>query len=212
MQDTRWDHGLKVAADGTGLVGTTSSAPVAAELPLGGDESPSAPRGWRGPEAWARSPPGPRRVRRPPGGVVVYARVSSHDQRAGLDRQVARLAEWAAGQGLTVGEVVREVGSGLGGSRPKLRRVLSDPSATVIVVEHRDRLARFGVGHLEAALAADGRRLVVADPGERTDDLVGDMVEVLTSVCARLYGRRGAGNRAMRAMTAAKNTDAGAAA
>ena len=77
----------------------------------------------------------------------------------------------------------------------------------MIVVKHRYRLARFGVEHLDAALAAHGRRLVVTDPGETTDDLVRDMIEVLTSMCARLYGRRGARNRAMRAMTAAKNTD-----
>jgi putative resolvase len=126
-------------------------------------------------------------------GVVVYARVSSHDQRAGLDRQVARVTEWVTGQGLAVAEVVREVGSGLNGKRPKLRRVLSDPSATVIVVEH-----------LDAALAAQGRRVLVADPGETLDDLVRDMIEVLTSMCARLYGRRGARNRALGAVTAAK--------
>jgi putative resolvase len=100
--------------------------------------------------------------------------------------------------------VVGEVGSGLNGKRPKLRRILSDPSASVVVVEHRDRLARFGVEHLEAALAAHGRRIVVADPVETTDDLVRDTIEVLTSMCARLYGRRGARNRAMRAATATR--------
>jgi putative resolvase len=144
--------------------------------------------------------------------VVVYARVSSHDQRADLDRQVARVTEWVIGQGLAVAEVVREVGSGLNGKRPKLRRVLSDPSATVIVVEHRDRLARFGVEHLDAALAAQGRRVLVADPGENADDLVRDMIEVLTSMCARLYGRRGARNRALRVVTAAKKVGVDAAA
>jgi len=142
--------------------------------------------------------------------VVLYARVSSHDQRQDLDRQVGRLTAWITGQGLSVGQVVTEVGSGVNGKRPKLRRLLSDPDATVIVVEHRDRLARFGVEHLEAALSAQGRRIMVADPGETTDDLVRDMIEVLTSMCARLYGRRGARNRAMRAMTAAKQ-DSGAA-
>lgn len=136
--------------------------------------------------------------------AVVYARVSSHDQRTDLDRQVARLAQWATANGHSVGEVVTEVGSGLNGKRPKLRRVLSDPSATVVLVERRDRLARFGVEHLEAALSAQGRRIVVADDGETTDDLVRDMIEVLTSMCARLYGRRGARNRAMRALTCAK--------
>jgi putative resolvase len=129
-----------------------------------------------------------------------------------LDRQVARVTEWVIGQGLAVAEVVREVGSGLNGKRPKLRRVLSDPSATVIVVEHRDRLARFGVEHLDAALAAQGRRVLVADPGENADDLVRDMIEVLTSMCARLYGRRGARNRALRVVTAAKKVGVDAAA
>ena len=89
----------------------------------------------------------------------------------------------------------------MNGKRPKLRRILSDPSATVVPVEHRDRLASFGVEHLEAALSAQGRRIVVADPGETTDDLVRDMIEVLTSMCPRLYGRRGARNRAMRAVS-----------
>lgn len=137
-------------------------------------------------------------------GVVLYARVSSHDRRSDLDRQVARLTAWATERDLGVGQVVCEVGSGLNGKRPKLRRILSDPDARVIVVEHRDRLARFRVEHLEAALSAQGRRIVVADPGETTDDLVCDMIEVLTGMCARLYGRRGARNRAMRAVTEAK--------
>ena len=141
------------------------------------------------------------------GRTVVYARVSSHDQRADLDRQVARLTEWATVNGHVVGEVVTEVGSGLNGKRPKIRRVLSDPSASVVIVEHRDRLARFGVEHLEAALSAQGRRIIVADQGETVDDLVRDMIEVLTSMCARLYGRRGARNRAMRAVTATKQAE-----
>jgi putative resolvase len=136
---------------------------------------------------------------------VVYARVSSHDQRADLERQVARLTEWVTAQGIVVADVVCEVGSGMDGRRPKLRRILSDPSVTVIVVEHRDRLARFGAEQLDAALAAAGRRILVADPGETSDDLVRDMIEVLTWMCARLYGRRGARNRAMRAVTAVKN-------
>jgi putative resolvase len=55
---------------------------------------------------------------------------------------------------------------------------------------------------LDAALAAQGRRIVVADGGEMTDDLVRDMIEVLTSMSARLYGRRGSRNRAMRAVAA----------
>ncbi len=85
-----------------------------------------------------------------------------------------------------------------------MRRVLSDPNATVTVVEHRDRLARFGAERLAAALAGQGWRILVADRGESTDDLVCDVIEVLASACAR-YGRRGAGNRVMRALRASRS-------
>lgn len=61
------------------------------------------------------------------GRVVVYARVSSHDQRQDLDRQVARLTGWATSNGHVVAEAIVEVGSGLNGKRPKLRRTLSEP-------------------------------------------------------------------------------------
>ena len=136
--------------------------------------------------------------------VVLYARVSSHDQQPDLDRQVARMPEWATARAMAVREVVVEVGSGMNGRRRKLSRLLADAAATPIVVEHRDRLARFGVEHLEAALSAQGRKIVVVDDGEVDDDLVRDMTEVLTSFCARLYGRRGARNRAQKALNCAK--------
>ncbi len=139
-----------------------------------------------------------------PGRTVVYARVSAHDQRADLNRQVSRVMDWAGTQRLAVDQVVTEVGSGLNGRRPRLARLLADPTVTTIVVEHRDRLARFGVEQLQAALGAHGRQILVADSTETTDDLVRDMVDVLTSFCARLYGRRGARNRALRALTAAR--------
>jgi putative resolvase len=131
--------------------------------------------------------------------------VSSHDQRAELERQVAALSEWAATTGRPVIRVEAEVGSGMKGSRPKLRRLLADPRVTTVVVEHRDRLASRNAELVEAALSAHGRRLVVIDPGEVDDDLVGDMTEVLTSLCARLYGRRSARNRAEKALRCAQH-------
>ncbi|MEH0574706.1 IS607 family transposase [Streptomyces sp. B21-108] len=142
------------------------------------------------------------------GRVVAYCRVSSADQEPDLDRQVARVVQGATGLGLPVAEVVTEIGSGLNGRRRKLHRLLSDPQAAVIVVEHRDRLARFGVEHLEAVLSASGRRLVVLDPTETADDLVRDITEVLTAMCASLYGRRAGKNRAARAVAMATAEDA----
>jgi predicted site-specific integrase-resolvase len=136
-------------------------------------------------------------------GAVLYARVSSADARADLDRQVARLAVFAAEKGIKVTKVVAEVGSGLNGRRKGLLAVLRSPEYGTIVVEHRDRLVRFGSEYIEAALAAAGRRLIVMEPDEVKDDLVQDMIDVLTSFCARLYGRRSARRRAERGVKAA---------
>lgn len=138
------------------------------------------------------------------GKSVLYGRVSSHDQKDDLTRQMDRLRVFASGLGLQDVEAVDELGSGLNGKRPKLLKLLADPTVTRIVVEHRDRLARFGVEYIEAALQAQGRSLVVAEAGEQKLDLVQDFIDVVTSMCARIYGRRAASNRAKRALAAAE--------
>jgi putative resolvase len=138
-----------------------------------------------------------------PGRTVAYCRVSSADQRDDLDRQAGRVAQECSRRGIALAATVTEIGSGLNGRRRKLHQLLANSDVDTIVVEHRDRLARFGVEHLQAALAASGRRLIVLDPDETTDDLVRDMTEVLTSMCARLYGQRATKNRAARAVAAA---------
>ncbi|MBI0377943.1 IS607 family transposase [Streptomyces albiflaviniger] len=139
------------------------------------------------------------------GGLGLYARVSSHDQKTDLERQVARLSRWAAQAGHRVVRVEAEIASGMNGARPKAKRLLADPDVTTVVVEHKDRLGRMNTELVEAALCAQGRRLVVLDDGEAEDDLVRDMVEVLTSFCAHLYGRRSAKNRARKALEAAEH-------
>jgi putative resolvase len=139
------------------------------------------------------------------GGLGLYARVSSHDQKADLERQVSRLSQWAAQAGHRVVRVEAEIASGMNGARSKAKRMLADPAVTCVVVEHKDRLGRMNVELVEAALSAHGRRLVVLDDGEVEDDLGRDVVEVLTSFCARLYGRRSAKNRARKALEAAEH-------
>jgi putative resolvase len=112
---------------------------------------------------------------------------------------VVNVADWA-------------VQSGRSGKRLKLRRVLSDPDATVIVVDYRDQLARWGVERVEAVLAGHGGRVVIARPGEATDDVVHDRIAVVTSMWAQLCGRRGAGSRVVRASTATTKRESGEAA
>lgn len=141
----------------------------------------------------------------PPAEVVVpraalYAHVSSADQKADLDRQLDRLSRYTAEHGLTVGAMAKEVGSAMNGHRPKLLKILHDPTIGILVVEHRDRLIRFGFEYVEAALAATGRKVLVVEETEVTNDLVRDMTEVLTSFCAILDRRRSARHRAASAV------------
>ncbi|MGB9792145.1 MAG: recombinase family protein [Thermacetogeniaceae bacterium] len=107
-----------------------------------------------------------------------------------------KLSEWARKQGISYKTAW---------NRRKLLQLLSDPEITTIIVERRDRLARFGFEYIEAALMAQGRKILVMEPGEVKGDLVQDMIEVLTSFCARLYGRRSAKNRVKRALEAIEN-------
>ena len=134
------------------------------------------------------------------GRVIGYARVSSAEQKPHLENQANRLWAYAGQNGIILDDVVSEVASGLNDKRPKLRKLLADPTVHTIIVEHRERLARFGVGMVEAMLQARGGSLLVIDDAEVPDDLVRDMTEILTCFCARLYGKRSAANRARRAM------------
>ena len=72
----------------------------------------------------------------------------------------------------------------------------------LILIGDGEGRAAAGAGYVEAALGAQGRRLLVVDPAEADDDLVRDVTEILTSLYARLYGRRAAANRAARGMAA----------
>ena len=92
--------------------------------------------------------------------VVIYGRVSSTDQRGDLERQMTRLRDYCSTRGWTISDEVQEIGSGLNGRRKKLLRLLSDKTVTQIVVEHKDRLARFGSEMVESCLSSCGRNLV----------------------------------------------------
>lgn len=136
------------------------------------------------------------------GRTVCYARVSSSGQKNDLQRQADRLKAFAVNLGVKDAQVVTEIGSGVNDKRRALNQLLKDPTVVTIIVEHRDRLACMNVGLIESALEASGRRLIVVDDTELDDDLARDMTEVLTSFCARLYGRKSAKQRAQRALEA----------
>src|ERR1035437_4846168 len=142
------------------------------------------------------------------GKTAIYARVSSADQKSDLDRRVSRVTTWATSNGHSIDSVVSEVGSALNGKCAEFLSLLRDPDVTTIIVEHRDRFARFGAEYVAAALDAEHRRMVIVDDPEVDDDLVRDMGELMGSLCARLYGRRSAGRRVAKAIEAV-TVDAG---
>jgi predicted site-specific integrase-resolvase len=134
-----------------------------------------------------------------PTGVALYARVSSADQKADLARQVERLQTYAAAKGYQVAKQVTEIASGLNDKRPKLAKLLGDPTIGVSVVEHKDRLTRFGFNYIETLLAAQSRRVEVIFPSDTDKELVDDFVAVITSMAARIYGSRNSRHKARQA-------------
>jgi putative resolvase len=128
--------------------------------------------------------------------VALYARVSSLDQKNDLERQLERLKDYAAAHGYQVTRTVSEIGSRLNDRRPKFLKLLTDPTIGVIVVEYRGRGTRFGFTSIEQLLAMQGRRLEVVFPKDTDDDLGNDFVSILTSMAARIYGRRNSRRKA----------------
>ena len=131
-------------------------------------------------------------------GVALYARVSSHEQKADAQRQLDRLRDYAAAKGYKVTAEVVEIASGLNDQRPKFSRLLTDTADQTILVEHKDRATRFGYQYIALLLEAQGRRIEVINETDTQDELVDDFVSLITSMAARIYGRRSSRQRAER--------------
>ncbi|MFC1440673.1 hypothetical protein ABUW04_20650 [Streptacidiphilus sp. N1-10] len=106
-----------------------------------------------------------------------------------------RLSEWAAHNGVRYQTAWRWAKEG----RIPVP-VVQTPSGMWLVAEPAEQVPGKVVAYCRVVLSVSGRRLVVLEPEETTDDLVGDITDVLTSMCARLYRRRSAKNHAARAI------------
>jgi predicted site-specific integrase-resolvase len=147
----------------------------------------------------------PRQVQK----VAIYARVSSAEHRANLERQAERLVQYCEARGYQVTQVVKEIASGVNDSRPKLLSLLKDTSITLLVVEHRDRLTRFGFHYLETLLETQGRSIEVVNVAENDkEDLLADLVAIVYSFTARLYGQRRAKRKTQRIVAELEAEDA----
>jgi predicted site-specific integrase-resolvase len=155
-------------------------------------------RGYQAPSAtiivMAEEKPQPREER-----VAIYARVSSTEHREHLERQIERLTQYCTTRGYQVAQVVKEMASGVNDSRPKLLALLKDNQTSRIVVEHKDRLTRFGFRYLETLLEVQGRTIEVVNQADNdNEDLMADLVAIVYSFTARLYGQRRAKRKTAR--------------
>lgn len=123
--------------------------------------------------------------------TVVYARVSSSENKANLEQQSERLVQYCMAKGYQIDRVVKETGSGINDNRPKFTGLLRDTRVTRIVVEHKDRASRFGFNYIETLLNQTGREIEVVNRAETNQgDLLDDLTAIIYSFCARLYGQR----------------------
>lgn len=124
-------------------------------------------------------------------GVVIYARVSSAENKDNLESQAERLIRYCEAKGYQITKVIKEVGSGVNDKRRKLSKLLNQDDYHLIVVEHKDRLTRVGFNYLETLLNKQGKSIEVVNlSGEETEDIMQDFISIITSFCARIYGLR----------------------
>ena len=130
--------------------------------------------------------------------VVVYCRVSNQSRKDEMEYQVDRCTNFCASKGLLVADIYKEVASGMNDTRKQLWKMLeSNPS--VIVIENKDRLTRFGYTYLERLLRDKGCEILVMNPAVNDEqDLIKDLVSVITSFYCRLYGLRRTKNKVAR--------------
>jgi putative resolvase len=133
--------------------------------------------------------------------VAAYARVSSAEMKGNLETQADRLVRYCEAKGYQIHQVVKEVASGVNDHRPKFLALLADTSITTIVVEHKDRATRFGFQYLETLLEKQGRQIEVVNLAENgKEDLMTDLVSIIYSFSARLYGPRRAKRKTEKAI------------
>lgn len=130
--------------------------------------------------------------------IVTYSRVSNHSRKRELEYQVARLQNYCAAKGYSITHQYKEIASGMNDSRPVLWKML-ESAPTIIVVENKDRLTRFGFSYIERLMEKQGCKIDVMNrDNEDETDLIKDMIDVVTSFCCRLYGARRGQNKAAR--------------
>ena len=121
-------------------------------------------------------------------GVILYARTSSSQNKELLENQARRLEEYAMAKGYKIKQIIKEFGSGLNDNRKLLSQVLKDNKYDKIIVEHKDRLTRFGFNYIQ--LLTGNRIEVINEAKEEDEDITQDLISIIHCFSTRIYGLR----------------------
>jgi len=123
--------------------------------------------------------------------VILYARVSTYQKKDDLNRQLDRLRSYANNNGYIIKKEYKEIASGMNDNRKILNKILLNQDNKVIIVENKDRLTRFGFNYIKNLLETQDRFVIVTNENtDKDDDLMKDLISIITSFCCRLYGMR----------------------
>ena len=125
--------------------------------------------------------------------VVLYARVSSSENKTNLESQLERLRLFASAKGYQIVKEIKDIGSGLNDNRSKLNELFEKElnNFEILLVEHKDRLTRFGFNYIDILLKSHNKKIEVINLVDNNkEELIEDFVSVITSFCARIYSQR----------------------
>ena len=125
--------------------------------------------------------------------VILYSRVSSSENKNNLDNQLERLRLYAVAKGYQIIKEVKEIGSGLNDNRTKLNEIFEKDlnKFEILLVEHKDRLTRFGFNYIELFLKSHNKKIEIINAvNTNKEDLIQDFISIIISFCTRIYGQR----------------------
>ena len=122
--------------------------------------------------------------------AIIYARVSSHKQKSDLESQIKRLENYASAKGYQIISTKKEIASGFNDNRKELNKILNENNFDILLVENKDRLTRIGFNYIDKFFQSKNKTIEVANMLENKDDMMTDLISIITSYCAKYYSNR----------------------
>ena len=124
--------------------------------------------------------------------TVIYARVSSHNQKSDLNNQIEFLKQYANANGIIASEILTDIGSGLNYNRKNFNKILYSDDITTVIISYKDRFVRFGYDWFFNYLKYKGVNIIVVNNISTSleKELVDDLISIITVFSSRIYGLR----------------------